>query len=33
MRREEHYVGRRAMEMKVRGEGREEYLTEDGWTK
>ena len=26
MRREEHYVGRRAMEMK-------EYLREDGWTK
>ena len=32
MRREEHYVGRRAMEMKVQGEGREEGLNEDGWT-
>ena len=26
MRREEHYVGRRAREMKVRGKGREEDL-------
>ena len=33
MRREEHYVGRRAMVMKVQGEGREEDLREDGWTK
>ena len=34
MRREEHYVGRRAMVMKVyKGEGREEDLREDGWTK
>ena len=31
MRREEHYVGRRA--MAYRGEGREEDLREDGWTK
>ena len=31
MRREEHYVGRRVMEMKE--EGREEGLTEDGWKK
>ncbi len=33
MRREEHYVGRRAMEMKVQGEGREEGRREDGSTK
>ena len=34
MRREEHYVGRRVMVMKVgRGEGREEDIREDGWTK
>ena len=34
MRREEHYVGRRAMEMKVKGRmKREEDLREDGWTK
>ena len=26
-------IGRRAMEMKVRGEGREEDLREDSWTK
>ena len=32
MRREEHYVGRRAIEMKVQGEGREEDLRDDGWT-
>ena len=36
MRREEHYVDRRAMVMKVLGRrkrGREEDLREDGWTK
>ena len=33
MRREEHYVGRVVVEMKVQGEGREEDLGEDGWTK
>ena len=33
MRREDHYVGRMAMELKVRGEGREEDLREDSWTK
>ena len=35
MRREEYYVGRRAMEMKVQGrkKRREEDLREDGWTK
>ena len=33
MRREEHYVGRRAIVMKVQGEEREEDLREDGWTK
>ena len=33
VRREENYVGRMAMVMKVRGEGREEDLREDGWTK
>ena len=32
IRREEHYVGRRAMVMKVQGR-REEDLREDGWTK
>ena len=32
MRREEHYVGRRVMVMKVQGEGREEDLSEYGWT-
>ena len=35
--RERHYAGRRAMVMKVRrpyrGEGREEGLREDCWTK
>ena len=31
MRREEHYIGMRAMEMrKYNGEGREEDLIEDG---
>ena len=36
MKREEHYVGRRAMEMKVQGgrkRGREEDLRENGLTK
>ena len=33
MRREEHYVGRSAIVMNVQGEGREEDLREDGWTK
>ena len=31
MRTEKHYVGRRAMEMKV--QRREEYLIEDDWIK
>ena len=31
--REEHYVEKRAMEMKVQGGGREEDLREVGWTK
>ena len=30
MRREEHYVRRTAIEMKVQGEGREEDLRKDG---
>ena len=29
MRREKHYIGRRAMEMKYNGKGREEVLRED----
>ena len=29
--REEHYLGRRAMELKY-NEVREEYIIEDGWT-
>ena len=33
MRREEHYVGRWVMQMKVRRERREEDPREDGWTK
>ena len=33
MRREEHYVGRRAMIMKVQGISKGEDLREDGWTK
>ena len=34
MRREEHYVGRRAMVMKVQGRtGRAEDLREDDWTR
>ena len=34
MRIQEHYVGRRAMEIKTQGrEGREEDLREDGWTR
>ena len=34
MRREEHYVGRRAIEMKVHGRRkRGRLLREDGWTK
>ena len=32
MRTEEHYVGRRAIEMRVQGRGRDEGLREDGWT-
>ena len=31
--REEHYVGRRRWEWMWKGEGREEYLREDGWVK
>ena len=32
-RREEHYLGRRAMEMKVQGRRkRERSFREDGWT-
>ena len=33
MRREEHYVGSRAMVMKVQGRRKREDLREDGWTK
>ena len=33
MRRDEHYVGRRAMEMEVQRRRKEEGLREDGWTR